>query len=523
MAEGRGDTSQIDHNGAPLDDLIDTLTGGTLGRVRYAWQTATGVADPGAGNIRYNSGVIGSVTSLIVSQTDKAALDQAGWFGTFDDSSSTVKGQITITNDFGGAALSNVFNVTGAPTDAGAYWTIPVAYVQGSLPAAGNTSVVLSFVRTGDSGDVSQVLTISATATLTSNQARGLVRIDATSGAVVATLPDPSTLANGTRVKFEKVDSSANRATIQFHGAATDRAWLRTQYDTFTVIVVSGAWVVEDYRIAPVETLVTASGTYTKPPLLARLGLLLVGGGGGGGSGRRGAAGTVRGGGVGGAAPSIIQDFVPASALPASRAYAIGAGGAGGAAVTANDTNGNPGGTGGSTSFGLNDDTYYRVSYGGRSGAGGTATTNTPVAPTIYAFSAGTGGTPSATGGVGGTGGTGYAMGAGAGGGITTGDAYSAGGDGRTSSNGFTGVILGGAAGTAGTAGAAGNPTPTRTTFVPPAGAAGGGSGGTGGGAGGAGAGFGAPGGGGGASLNGASSGAGGAGGAGCIVFVEIF
>lgn len=376
-----------------------------------------------------------------------------------------------------------------------------------------------------------QINSTSSTSSPNASQMNGVIRVDASGGNRTITLPDPTTLIDGTWVTIKKSDTSTNKVILLFVAAGTEQAWLRTQHDTVEAFVVGSAWVIRDYRIADHEWISTSSGTWTKPPLLKGLDLLMVAGGNGGGSGRRGAAGTVRTGGNGGNGACIRQDGFPASILPATVDYVIGTGGAGGAAVTTDNTNGNGGATGTSTSFGAAGppaDAYFCISPGtgtiGGGGQGGSTTSTANAAVTSFQYIAATGSASSATGGAGVNGGYGYPMSGGSGGGITSADVYSFGGHGRDSSGGGSGPVPRGAAGTGATPGGAGTSAPAASGAwnIPPAGA-GGGSGGTGGGDGGNGGGYGGAGGGGGASLNGSNSGKGGDGANGCIRFIERF
>lgn len=112
----------------------------------------------------------------------------------------------------------------------------------------------------------------------------------------------------------------------------------------------------------------TATGTFTKPPGYSGFHVKLWGGGGGGGSGNRG--GTARAGGAGGGGGSCVDTVLPASAVPNSVTVTIGAGGAGGAARTS-DSAGVAGSAGGTTSFGT-----LLSALGGGGGNGGSTSNN---------------------------------------------------------------------------------------------------------------------------------------------------
>jgi hypothetical protein len=209
--------------------------------------------------------------------------------------------------------------------------------------------------------------------------------------------------------------------------------------------------------------LYTADDTWTNPSsgTAKRVFVRLVGAGGGGGSGRKGAAGSVRCGGGGAAGGNVVEMWLLTTDLSSTVAVTVGAGGTGGAAQTVDSTNGNSGTKGGDTSFAAT------TAIGGNGGGGGTnatgsAGTGQSSGSIISLTSANglSGGAASTTGGAG-NGGTASALflptGAGAGGGITTGNAAANGGAGGNSGNASISLINGGTAGTASGNGGNGN------------------------------------------------------------------
>lgn len=122
---------------------------GTPAGLNYAFDTSTSMADPGAGDVRFNSATIGSVSQIAISDTDADANDLDGYLDQWDDSTSSVRGQIVIVT----ADLQVlVFNVTGAITDQGTWHQIPVGSGSGTLPSA-SEGLRIFFVRTGDKGE----------------------------------------------------------------------------------------------------------------------------------------------------------------------------------------------------------------------------------------------------------------------------------------------------------------------------------------------------------------------------------
>ena len=122
---------------------------GVRGGVGYTFSTTTTDSDPGSGNVRYNSAV--AVTQLFISNSDAAGNNQTAWYNTWDDSTNSVKGYVTLRSSLSTGTVTNIFRVTGAVVNATTYYKIPVTYVSGSLPP-NSTALVVSFSATGDQG-----------------------------------------------------------------------------------------------------------------------------------------------------------------------------------------------------------------------------------------------------------------------------------------------------------------------------------------------------------------------------------
>lgn len=355
-------------------------------------------------------------------------------------------------------------------------------------------------------------------------------RLDSSAGAgCIIKAPTPSNLYDGAWITYEKSSTDSNYIAVQWTGDGSDQAWLTSKNDRVTLRVrnVSGTltYEVSSWSIAPRFDLYTTPGTvpWLKPPLASSIDGQLIPGGAGGGSGRCGDAGSARTGGNGGNGASLVRFTRKASDLDNSINVVVGAGGAGGASTSTKDTS-NAGAAGEVTSFGSSSAIYYAYTIAPAGGLGGGTATNTQTTATFQGLNAATGAFASVTPWTGVNGGTAWGMGGASGGGISTANAYSAGGTGRTSINGLSNT--GGAAGGTGAAGGAGtgaaDPT-SQTGGFHPAPSGGGGGSGEGGGNGGKGGGYGGAGGGGGASLTGTASGKGGDGAGGAALIITYF
>ena len=125
-------------------------TQGSRGGIPYSFSTTITAGSGGAGVIRYNNSTIGSVTEIYIDDTDSNAVSQTAWYDTWDDSTSTKKGYLTIQARTSAGVVANIFEVT-AVTNNTTYYTIAVQYISGALPAD-LASLVADFSRTGDRG-----------------------------------------------------------------------------------------------------------------------------------------------------------------------------------------------------------------------------------------------------------------------------------------------------------------------------------------------------------------------------------
>lgn len=119
--------------------------------LRYKFDTATGAADPGTGELRLNNAALASATALYISETDADANALAAYLATWDDSTSTVRGQLVI-RSVATASDFAVYNVTGSLSDEGVWdkWTI--AHLASGGAFSNGEEITVQFIRTGDKG-----------------------------------------------------------------------------------------------------------------------------------------------------------------------------------------------------------------------------------------------------------------------------------------------------------------------------------------------------------------------------------
>jgi len=118
----------------------------------YTFDSTTSEADPGSGNLRINSSDVTSATKLFIDDENGDGNNVESALLTFDDSSSTVKGHITLVA-FYDTAKYTTYRVDSL-TDETGYVDLDVVHVSSSSssPFSDGQDLIIGFVRTGDQG-----------------------------------------------------------------------------------------------------------------------------------------------------------------------------------------------------------------------------------------------------------------------------------------------------------------------------------------------------------------------------------
>lgn len=273
----QGDTGAAGTPGADGDDGADGSNGsngsnGLDAGLKYTYSTTTTASDPGSGTLRLNNTTLSSATALYISETDADAVSVSAYLASLDDSTSTIKGTLTLRKD-GASGVYRIYSVTGTLTDGGAWDTLTIAHVSGSGTLSNSDVVRVKFVRTGDKGDTGATggngsngsngsngldagnLYAYSTTTTASDPGAGTFRFDnatpasatalyisetdgdaASIAALLATFDDSTSTVKG-YVTFRKVGTSATFRTFSVSGTLTDNG----SWDTLTLANVAGS------------------------------------------------------------------------------------------------------------------------------------------------------------------------------------------------------------------------------------------------------------------------------------------
>lgn len=156
LTVAHSDTSSVSNLDTTGAQVIDTLTFDTFGHVQtvttrdltladlgftgggaiidgiYRFDTSTVAADPGSGDLRFNNATYASVTEIYISQFSDPGTDVGNILGTLK------AGDVIYIQDRNDATKWFRADINTTPTDNGAWWTIPVTYVNSGGTLFGN-------------------------------------------------------------------------------------------------------------------------------------------------------------------------------------------------------------------------------------------------------------------------------------------------------------------------------------------------------------------------------------------------
>lgn len=144
----------ISFSQARTGDIGSTGAAGTDAGMRWNFATSTSMADPSAGNIRFNNATLASVTALAISYSngESGTPSATAYVQAWDDSSTTAHRGYLVVKKASAAQNFVVFDITAALTDNTTWAQFTVSYVSGAGSFSAADTLSVQFVRTGDAG-----------------------------------------------------------------------------------------------------------------------------------------------------------------------------------------------------------------------------------------------------------------------------------------------------------------------------------------------------------------------------------
>ena len=168
--------------------------------LHFKFDTGTGNADPGAGELAFNHGTPSSVTVLYIDDADQNSVDVSAFVQSWDDGNDANKGYVRIEKR-GTPSTYALFKVNAAVTDESGWTQVPVAYVIGSGSFSAADSLDVNFTKNGDLGAATGIHLTYSTTTTDSDPGSGVIRFN------------NSTLASATAAYVD--DADADGADIE--------------------------------------------------------------------------------------------------------------------------------------------------------------------------------------------------------------------------------------------------------------------------------------------------------------------
>ena len=136
---------------------------GTSAGLDYLFSSTTTDSDPGSGYVRLNNGTYSSATAIYIDDADSKGVDVSADVLTWDDSTSTVKGFVTIKDQTTQSSYAR-FSISGTTTDASGYNKLAVTHIDSNGTITNGGAVSIHFTRTGDKGTTGDTGSTGSTA-----------------------------------------------------------------------------------------------------------------------------------------------------------------------------------------------------------------------------------------------------------------------------------------------------------------------------------------------------------------------
>jgi len=214
--------------------------------------------DQGAGKVWLNNGTPSAATVFYVDDVDVDSTSVNSFVDSWDDSSSSIKGEITITKRHDTAVFAK-YNVTGAVTSASTYSKVAVTYITGAGSFTDADLTDITFVRSGDKGDAAGVDMTFEDTTTDTDQGVGKTWLNhaTPSSATVFYMDDVDINSADVNTMVDSWDDS----TTTIAGTITMKK--KADNAVFAIYNVTGAVTSASTYSKVAVTYVTGSGSFT--------------------------------------------------------------------------------------------------------------------------------------------------------------------------------------------------------------------------------------------------------------------
>ena len=133
---------------------------GTSQGLDYTFSSTTTDSDPGSGTVRLNNSTYSSAIKIIIDDADANGVDVSADILTWDDSTSSIKGYVTIKDKDTQSSYAR-FSITSATTDNSGYSVLNVTHIDSNGTITNGGPIAVHFTRTGDKGDAGTAASIA--------------------------------------------------------------------------------------------------------------------------------------------------------------------------------------------------------------------------------------------------------------------------------------------------------------------------------------------------------------------------
>tara|TARA_Y100000592_G_scaffold21863_1_gene33846 strand:- start:180 stop:3947 length:3768 start_codon:yes stop_codon:yes gene_type:complete len=210
----------------------------------YTFSDATGTpTDLNTGRLRFNNSSVSSATIIFIDDEDDNGTDIQPFLRTIDDSTSTIKGHVRISNKLNADDFA-LFTISSASEQSG-FHQISVGYVSGSASSFTNgEDIIVTFARTGDQGQKGE---------------QGIQGVPGVQDKIFEGNTEAEVVDTGTDGHFKVTTEGDERFRITSSGQVTTRGATGTSFNNLgqpdfgSFLVVNGGHTQNEFGILSLE------------------------------------------------------------------------------------------------------------------------------------------------------------------------------------------------------------------------------------------------------------------------------